>query len=303
MQKNVPNNDFSRWQIDCQERTKKNLQDNLSNAQLATKLFEAVSYSLLSPGKRLRPSLVYASGELLAIDIAILDKLSAVIEAIHVYSLIHDDLPAMDDDDLRRGKPSCHKAFDEATAILAGDALQVLAFEWLCEIPLKAEIIVQLCSALSKAIGINGMAQGQALDMYWAKQSTQPPTIDDVQEIHHLKTGKLFSACIEMCLIVSQQTKYSMLLKKFSHHIGIAFQIQDDILDITGDQTLIGKTVGSDQQANKLTYPALIGLDASYQQRNHHYEQAIQCLKHIDSPTKRLIQLAQNMIYPEKKSA
>ena len=297
---------FANWQKKCQQRVIRTLEKDLPNNHHTTQLFAAMRYSSLSPGKRLRPCLVYATGELFAIETAIIDKLAATLEIVHVYSLIHDDLPAMDDDDLRRGQPTCHKAYDEAIAILAGDALQVLAFEWLCELPIEAPIIIKLCSALSKTLGATGMAQGQALDMHWSKPSLSKPTLSDIQETHRLKTGMLFSACIEVCLIVSQNKTLVPALRKFAHHIGIAFQIKDDILDITGDQEIIGKPLGSDQKSNKLTYPSLIGLEQSEQQCKYHYEQALKCLTLIESQidndkhtnTTRLMELAQHMIYP-----
>lgn len=296
---------FVHWQEQCQQRVQKILDDRLCHYPNRSQLFAAMRYSVLSPGKRLRPCLIYATQELLTIPDDIADQLAAVVEVVHVYSLIHDDLPAMDDDDLRRGKPACHKQFNEAIAILAGDALQVLAFEWLCELELAAPITIKLCQSLSKAIGAKGMAEGQALDMYWSddallNQSENQPTLEDLQNMHRLKTGQLFTACIDMCLIASENKSFVIALRKFAHHIGIAFQIQDDILDVIGNSAKIGKKVGSDQQANKLTYPSLMGLNTSKEQRDHHYEQAIKCLELIEYPahcSKRLMELAQQMIY------
>lgn len=302
---------FSQWQKQCQKRVFTTLDKHLPQRPNQTQLLEAMRYSTLSPGKRLRPCLVYASAELLHIKSDIADMLAAIIEIVHVYSLIHDDLPAMDDDDLRRGKPACHKKYPESIAILAGDALQVLAFEWLCtlqELHVKASIVVHLCATLSKAIGALGMAQGQALDLCWSYAPWKKVELADVQEIHRLKTGQLFCACIDMCLIVSEQQSLSVALKKFAHHIGIAFQVQDDILDITGNQEIIGKQLGSDEKAKKITYPSLVGLEQSYQQRDYHYQQAIKCLdiceqmmhsKNNHYPNNRLKQVAKNMIYPE----
>jgi farnesyl diphosphate synthase len=248
-------------------------------------LHSAMRYSTLNGGKRLRPLLVYATGLSLDGQHEHLDRSAIAIELIHCYSLVHDDLPAMDDDDLRRGKPSCHKQFDEATAILVGDALQTLAFDVLSQQAMPNHI--EVIQALSKASGSCGMAGGQSLDILASKDIT---TITELQTIHHLKTGALFSAAIRMGALASGHcnAKQLIILQHFSEHFGLAFQIRDDILDIESNNNDLGKTTGKDASQNKATYPALIGLDNSKQQLQYHLAQAQSCIQQLGQNFERL---------------
>ena len=226
------------------------------------RLHAAMRYSTLGGGKRIRPALVYATGELVGAAPAALDAAAAAVEMIHVYSLVHDDLPAMDDDDLRRGRPTCHRQFDEATAILAGDALQVLAFESLALAPASAEQRVEMMRVLATASGTQGMAGGQALDL-GAVGRTLGAT--EVEEMHRRKTGALIGASVALAaaLAPSLPEREHAALGRFAAALGLAFQIVDDILDVEGDPALLGKAVGADEARHKPTYPAAVGMDAA----------------------------------------
>lgn len=230
------------------------------------RLHQAMHYAVFNGGKRLRPLLVYATGETLKADLAKLDVLACAVEFAHTYSLVHDDLPAMDDDDLRRGKPACHKAFDEATAILAGDALQTLAFTSIAYAPKTLLSDNQrLCAieVLACAIGSRGMAGGQALDLL-ATGNTR--SLEEVAQIYRMKTGALIHGSIMMGIIaanIGQKSTPAIALQSYADHISLAFQIQDDILDIEGDTQTLGKTPGSDTRHAKPTYPAVAGIEAA----------------------------------------
>lgn len=226
-------------------------------------LHQAMRYSVLNGGKRIRPLLVYAVGSTLGMNTDELTVSAAAVELIHCYSLIHDDLPAMDDDDLRRGKPTCHKAFDEATAILAGDALQALAFEILAQAKLSIgpERQLHLFKVLSHACGSQGMAGGQALDLAATGKDLD---VVYVENMHNKKTGALITASAMMGAITAGANKSQLqVFQEYGDLIGLAFQIQDDILDIEGETELLGKTQGADIAAAKLTYPAVAGLNVS----------------------------------------
>lgn len=233
-----------------------------SAAQVPTRLHEAIRYSTLGGGKRIRPALVYATGELLGVPADALDAAAAAVEMIHAYSLIHDDLPAMYDDDLRRGRPTCHKAFDEATAILAGDALQVLAFESLADAPTGAAQRIAAVRILAHASGTQGMAGGQAIDLASVGKTLNA---DEIERMHAYKTGALLKASVQLAVALADQqgSETAGLLDRYADAIGLAFQIVDDLLDIEGDPALLGKTVGADLARAKPTYPAAVGLDAS----------------------------------------
>lgn len=234
-------------------------------------LASAMRYSTLDAGKRLRPCLVYATAELLGVARSQVHAAAAAVELIHCYSLIHDDLPAMDDDDLRRGRPSCHKAFSEATAILAGDALQALAFAVLADPelnPINSEQRILQVKILANAAGANGMVLGQALDLE-AEGKGKQLKLDHLQRIHQHKTGALFNACVMLALQASNRRddlKLTQQLFNYSANLGLLFQIQDDILDVVGDLHTLGKPIGSDQNSNKTTYPSLLGLEQAQQQ-------------------------------------
>jgi len=244
-------------------------------------LHQAMRYSSLNGGKRIRAMLVYATGYLLDTPTPLLDDIACSIELIHAYSLIHDDLPAMDNDDLRRGKPSCHKAFDEATAILAGDALLTLAFNVLANADCSDELKVDLIKELSTAAGSNGMVGGQAFDL--ASEGTNA-SLADVENMHIHKTGKLICACITLVASSRFSTvdKQYLALKGYAESIGLAFQVQDDILDETASTEALGKTQGKDKQAEKSTYPALLGLKSSQQLVKDLYTNALQNLTKFD---------------------
>lgn len=225
----------------------------------ANRIREAIQYSLFPGGKRLRPILVYLSGELIAVDSHSLDMIAASIELTHCYSLVHDDLPAMDNDDLRRGKPSCHRAFDEATAILVGDGMQALAIDiLLAQLPqsLPSAKVIAVTHELVKASGPAGMVSGQSLDL----SELSKPTISEqqLQEIHLLKTGKLISTCINMVLAAGNPSPSEAdALRQFSNHLGLVFQMQDDYLDKYGKLETLGKGRASDSANHKITFATL----------------------------------------------
>jgi farnesyl diphosphate synthase len=232
---------------------------------LPARLHAAQRYSALGPGKRIRPALVYATAETLGVALPRVDGAACAVELIHAYSLVHDDLPAMDDDDLRRGRPTCHRAFDEATAILAGDSLQVLAFWLLATHPgLAGESTtrVRLIDLLASASGTGGMAGGQALDLAAAGRTL---SLAEVEQVHALKTGALIRACIQMAASCAPSLSVAerVSLGHVGEQVGLAFQIQDDILDVDGDTAVLGKATGSDRARDKPTYPAVAGLVAA----------------------------------------
>lgn len=258
------------------------------------KLLNAMEYALLIGGKRMRPYLCYITGDALGADLTDLDAIAAALECIHAYSLIHDDLPAMDDDNLRRGKPTCHIEFDEATAILAGDSLQTLAFDFLANASLSSyaesqriELIRQLC----QASGYQGMCGGQAIDLSATNKAT---TLAELETMHRLKTGALLVACVTMAATCAENVSNETLnsLKYFAENIGLAYQVRDDIIDITSDEKTLGKPKGSDQQANKSTYPSLLGLDGANAKAQHLYQVSLQALTALPYNTQNLSEFA-----------
>lgn len=247
------------------------------------KTAQAMCYAVSNGGKRIRPALVYIIGEMFGTAIEKLNPAAASIELIHCYSLVHDDLPAMDDDDFRRGKPSCHKQFDEATAILAGDALQTLAFEVLSEPnlnPVDDSAKTKMVSCLAKASGSNGMVLGQTLDM---ESESKFICLDSLKELHKNKTGQLIKASINLGIIASDKidTIAKQLLNKFADSIGLLFQIQDDILDVVGDSKTLGKPQGSDIENNKSTFVSLMGLEEAKVAAQNELNKALDCLKEL----------------------
>ena len=226
-------------------------------------MMAAMRYSTLGGGKRLRPLLVYATGEAVAAPEAALDRIAAALEMIHVYSLIHDDLPAMDDDDMRRGKPTCHKAYGEALAVLAGDALQALAFATLTDEAISPDpgLRLALVSDLADAAGLRGMAGGQAMDL---ASEGKALSIEDLERMHRLKTGALIHASVLLAAQAGDADAGTRArLSAYADCIGLAFQIRDDLLDVEGDPALLGKACGADQLLNKATFPSLLGIEAS----------------------------------------
>ncbi|HET6435039.1 MAG TPA: farnesyl diphosphate synthase [Xanthomonadaceae bacterium] len=227
------------------------------------RLHAAMRHAVLGGGKRMRPLLVYATGCAFGADEEALDAPAAAVELIHAYSLVHDDLPAMDDDALRRGRPTVHVAFDEATAILAGDALQALAFEAIARAPLSAAQRVAMLAELAAAAGARGMCGGQALDID-ATGNASALDVAALQRLHALKTGALLRAAVRLGAIgagVDAPTRDA--LDRYADALGLAFQVRDDLLDVEGDSATLGKTAGKDAAQAKATFPALLGLDAS----------------------------------------
>jgi len=274
------------------DRTEQALHDWLpASTTLPTRLHESMRYSVLGGGKRVRPILVYASGLAVGARIDSLDAPACAVELIHAYSLIHDDLPAMDDDDLRRGKPSCHRAFGEANAILAGDALQSLAFQVLANN--KAADIgdstrLRMIRTLAIASGSRGMAGGQAIDLAATGQSQN---IAELEDMHIHKTGALIRASLVLGALSNESHTDNEQLEKLDHYakcIGLAFQIRDDILDVEGEAQTLGKNPGSDQSSEKSTYPALIGLEAARQRARELHAEAIDSLSGLGASAEHL---------------
>lgn len=261
-------------------------------------LIEAMRYGLLLGGKRARPYLVYITGQMLGCEPSDLDTPASAIECIHAYSLIHDDLPAMDDDELRRGKPTCHIKFDEATAILTGDALQTLAFTILAEGTLSdaGEMNrVKMIQVLAEASGAQGMCLGQALDL---AAENRLVALNELENIHRNKTGALMRCAIRMGAMAAGHKGLDVLphLDRYADAVGLAFQVQDDILDIISDTETLGKPQGSDQQLNKSTYPALLGLEGAMNKAQLLYEEALQALQAIPYNTEHLEEFARYVI-------
>jgi geranylgeranyl pyrophosphate synthase len=241
-------------------------------------------YSTLAGGKRARPVLVYATGEALGAPLDVLDAPAAAVELIHVYSLVHDDLPAMDNDDLRRGRPTCHRAFDEATAILVGDALQARAFEVLANAPasIAAAARIEMLRLLADAIGTRGMAGGQAIDLEAVKQ-----TLDEaaLERMHRQKTGALIQASVLLGASAAgiSNAAQRAALAEFGAEIGLAFQIQDDILDVEGTTSALGKRAGADADRVKPTYPSVLGLAAARAAALERRDRALAALRPLGS--------------------
>ena len=263
-------------------------------------LHEALRYSTLNSGKRLRACLVYLTGEMFNAKPAILDAAAAAVELIHAYSLVHDDMPCMDDDDLRRGKASCHRAYDEATAMLVGDSLQSLAFELLASIETADSTICQnLVRTLASASGSQGMAGGQALDL---AAEGKDPELSSLQQIHAMKTAALIEAAVLMGAQAASVTDSIQLqfLSTYARALGLGFQIHDDILDVTSDTETLGKQAGADEINNKATYPSLIGLDEARKAATDaclQAEDALSSLPHDTQSLQMLADYAINRIY------
>ena len=258
----------------------------------AERLFAAMRYSVFNGGKRLRPALCFAAADAIGDSNTNTAKVAAAVEMIHAYSLIHDDLPAMDNDDLRRGKPTCHIQFDEATAILAGDALQSLAFQQLTELTdMASDSLVELMSILATYSGCSGMAAGQAIDL---AATGQILNIDQLDTMHRHKTGALIEASVMMGAITAGGASQAQLsaLRDFAHAIGLAFQVQDDILDVESSTEQLGKQQGSDAANNKSTYTSLLGLERARNQAASLYQQSIDSLEVFADRAEPLRQLA-----------
>ena len=262
------------------------------------RLREAIRYSTLGGGKRLRPALVYLTGESLGAALTDLDAPAAAVELIHVYSLVHDDLPAMDDDDLRRGRPTCHRAYDEATAILVGDALQALAFSVLADDSIGKVVSatrLSMIRTLAQAAGTAGMAGGQAVDLAAVGQTL---SVDAVENMHRRKTGALIKGSVLLGAIGAgiDSGPDFQALTLFGDEIGLAFQIQDDILDVEGDAAVLGKTTGADAALSKPTYPSTVGLPAARDRARDLRDRAIGALAPLGARSGPLVELAQFVV-------
>jgi len=262
-----------------------------------TRLHQAMRYAALGAGKRVRPFLLYSAGAMLDADEIQLDAPAAAVELIHAYSLVHDDLPAMDDDDLRRGRPTCHRAFDEATAILVGDALQTLAFETLATAPgVDANTRLAMLTILAQASGSQGMAGGQALDLAAVGQAID---LAALEQMHRLKTGALICASVQLGALTAHADASSQTqLARYARAIGLAFQVRDDILDVTADSLTLGKTQGKDAIDDKPTYVSLLGLDAAQALAIELRDDAIAALDGLPKP-ELLQQLAHYIVARE----
>lgn len=289
--------DFPAYLQHCQQRI-----NEVLSLQFATghpgleRLHAAMLYSVTIGGKRIRPMLAYASCEALGGTAEQADTAAAAVELIHAYSLIHDDLPAMDDDDLRRGQPTCHKAFDEATAILAGDGLQARAFELLSGAgQWQADTRLRMVQILARAAGPAGMVGGQAIDLAAVGHKLDLAALEDM---HRHKTGALIVASVQLGALASERSTAEQLtaLGEYANCVGLAFQVQDDILDVRSDTSVLGKRQGADIARDKPTYPALLGLDEAQQLAMRLRDQAIQALSNFDDRADRLRQLADYIV-------
>jgi len=267
------------------------------SALVPARLHDAMRYAVLGGGKRVRAALVYAAGVGCVPDHAnepaiarALDCCAGAVELVHAYSLVHDDLPCMDNDTLRRGQPTVHIQYDEATALLAGDALQPLAFDFLARMPIEAERVVQATQVLALASGSLGMAGGQAIDL---ESVGQPLSMDALQQMHQLKTGALLSASVMLGGIAAGATEVQQqALKHFGLAMGLAFQVVDDVLDVTADSSTLGKTPGKDAAANKPTYVALMGLEQAQAFAKKLHQEAIQAIAPLGESGQYLAGLA-----------
>ncbi len=279
----APEQSFTERPDHYRERVDARLTQILAAAKDAPqRLRDAMEYSVLGAGKRIRPLLVYATGELFELDEALLDPIAAAVELVHAYSLVHDDLPSMDDDDLRRGRPTTHRAFDEATAILAGDALQALAFDVVSndrQLGKHPEAQVRILARLAEAIGPSGMAGGQALDI-----EAEGAAVDEhaLEDIHRRKTGELIRASIMMPGELAETSAEDLeRLDDFGRDIGLVFQIRDDLLEVEQDTATLGKSAVSDRQNEKSTYPSLLGTQGAQERAGELYDRAMENLESL----------------------
>jgi farnesyl diphosphate synthase len=292
---------YNQFRSECIAHVEQNMDRLLPGTRhLPGRLHEAMRYAALAPGKRIRPQLVYATGQALSAPLEHLHCIATAVELIHAFSLVHDDLPAMDDDDLRRGRATCHKAFDEATAILAGDALQTQAFLLLAQSPsgMSAETRLQMIELLALAGGSRGMAGGQSLDMAAENQELSLPQLEN---IHIHKTGALIRASVNMACMATEHS--DLQRKRLDHYakcVGLAFQIRDDILDVEGDTDTLGKTRGKDLSSNKATYPSLLGLQGAREKAEELIDEALESLANLDQKADPLRALAGYILKRDK---
>jgi len=284
---------------DCRIRVERALDRWLpSDKTQPVQLHSAMRYAALGDGKRVRPMLVYSAGQAIGVGPGCLDAAACAVELIHAYSLVHDDLPAMDDDDLRRGRPTCHRAYDQATAILAGDALQTLAFRVLCEddsLCIDGTDRLRMIGELAQAAGSRGMAGGQALDM---EATGRDISLAQLENLHIHKTGALILASVRLGAMAAGASADSRMgkLEHYAKCIGLAFQVHDDVLDVEGDTAVLGKTGGKDALADKATYPALIGLEAAREMANGLLDDALDSIASFDAAADPLRQLARYIV-------
>jgi len=263
-----------------------------------TQLNEAMRYAMTNGGKRVRPIVTYATGTALGIALETLDTPACALEMLHAYSLVHDDLPAMDDDDLRRGKPTLHKQYDEATAILAGDALQALAFTVLAsnkDPALSDSTKLKMVAVLGDASGVNGMAVGQAIDLESVGKTL---SLEQLEAMHRHKTGALIRASAKMAVLAADiaDNELHQKIDAYADAIGLSFQIVDDILDVTSDTETLGKTQGADEALNKPTYPALLGLDGAKKYAQQTHMTALDALSGLDTQFDELRNLSEFIV-------
>ncbi len=288
---------------DCRKRVYFALEKYLPSQNLAPKnLHKAMHYAALGSGKRIRPILVYSAGKALGVELNILDNPACAVELIHAYSLVHDDLPAMDNDDLRRGKPTCHKKFDEATAILVGDALQSLAFSVLSDesyLSKSPQLKIKIVNELSSASGSDGMAGGQALDVEAVGSKIG---IKELENIHSHKTGALIKASVKMGAMCADNVAIDDFssLEQYATCIGLAFQVRDDILDVQGNAETLGKTGGKDAASDKPTYPSILGMQGAHSLSKTLLDKALQSLSNFDNQADPLRSIAKYVIERQK---
>lgn len=281
----MPLNTFNEWAATRLALTERTLSDLLPKASvLPESLHEGMRYAVLDGGKRIRPLLTYASAQLVGAPLEVAAQVGCAVELIHAYSLVHDDLPCMDNDVLRRGKPTVHVAYGEAQAMLVGDSLQPLAFEVLAQLreQIRPTSVLEMVSILSDAAGSRGMAGGQAIDLLMVGKSIKQ---DQLEQMHLLKTGALLSSAVSLgawCAAQAPSSATISNLKQYSKAIGLAFQVVDDILDVSADTATLGKTAGKDEQANKPTYVSLLGLEGAQHYADRLLSEALASLDRLD---------------------
>jgi len=289
--------DFKQYMKKQQQRVNEKLSALFAQTPQKSRLLSAMQYSLMAGGKRIRPILCISAA--LAVNKDHVDELpvACAIECIHTYSLIHDDLPSMDNDDLRRGNPTCHKAFDEATAILAGDALLTLAFEILSDQTLhhSPQIQLEIIRIIANAAGPLGMIEGQMRDI-----ASEQKYLDEneLEQLHNLKTGALIKASVKAGAILANATeKQEQCLNEYAENIGLAFQVIDDVLNVKGDPDRLGKAVGTDSHLQKNTYPGLLGIDRAEDKARQLVKNAIQCLHQFNDQAEPLRAIANYIVW------
>ncbi len=297
------NDRLKAYLADCRRRVETALESALpAESTLPSRLHQAMRYSALSGGKRIRPLLVYAAGQAVGVTPERLDVPACAVELIHAYSLVHDDLPAMDDDDLRRNQPTCHKAYDEATAILVGDALQTLAFQVICcgnGMQANAETRMNMVDILSRASGSRGMAGGQAIDL---ESVGKELNLTELEILHIHKTGALIRAAVRLATLLNPEVGEEKIqaLDRYAKCVGLAFQIRDDILDVEGETEVLGKTQGKDHIQDKPTYPALLGLNGAREKTQELLQESLQCLRLFGEEADPLRWIAEYIIGRER---